>query len=113
MSIDHRVIRVHDEWDGWHNAEVALNDLHDVHWLQPPRAPRPLLHAYVSCARLAAGTIPHDCQRTRGPHRLLVCVLKKHTMPSVYTEIAGRAGFPRPTGDRRTIYQVHHPSLLI
>jgi hypothetical protein len=89
--IDRSVIRVHSEWDGWHNAEVALRDLQDVHWLQPARAPRPLLHGYISCARLAAGDLPHDCRQSGGPHRLLVCVLKKHSTPSVYAEIARRA----------------------
>lgn len=90
-SLDRMLIRVHDQWDGWHNAEVPLSDLQDVHWLQPARAPRPLLHGYVSCARIAVGEIPHNCHGSAGPHTLLVCVLKKHSTPAVYAEIARRA----------------------
>jgi hypothetical protein len=90
-SLDHVLIRVHDQWDGWHNAEIPLSDLQNVHWLQPARAPRPLLHGYVSCASIAAGEIPHNCGRSDGPHTLLVCVLKKHSTPSLYAEIARRA----------------------
>ena len=89
--IDRVLIRVHDEWDGWHNAEVPLDDLRDIRWLQPARAPRPLLHAYVSCAAIANGEIPHPCRKGDRPHRLLVCVLKKHSPPSIYAEIARRA----------------------
>jgi hypothetical protein len=78
------------EWDGWRTAEVRLADLQNIHWLQPERAPRPLVHGYVSC-RCVAGGLSHECDRTKGPHTLLVCVLKKHVVPSVYAEIARRA----------------------
>jgi len=85
------VIFVQREWDGWRTAEVRLSDLQDIHWLRPSGAPRPLAHGYISCASVTAGNIPHDCERTPGPHRLLVCVLKKHSSPSAYAEIARRA----------------------
>jgi hypothetical protein len=85
------LICVQREWDGWRTAEVRLGDLQNIHWHQPGRAPRPLLHGYISCASITAGEIPHDCERTAGPHRLLVCVLKRHSAPSVYAEIARRA----------------------
>jgi len=85
------LIRVHCEWDGWQTAEVRFSDLRDVHWFQPIRAPHPLVHAHVSCADLVRGTIPHDCGFSSVPHRLLVCVLKRHTIPTVYEELARRA----------------------
>jgi hypothetical protein len=92
---DGTLIRVQTEWNGWRSAEVRLNDLHDVHWFQPDRAPRPLVHGYISCASIVDGHIPHDCQRTSGPHRLLVCVLKRHITPGAYAELARRAGDQR------------------
>lgn len=88
---DDMLIRVQSEWDGWRNAEVRLGDLHDVHWFQPTRAPRALVHGYISCSSFATGDIPHDCDRRSAPHRLLVCILKRHTIPAVYAELAQRA----------------------
>lgn len=88
---DDMLIRVQSEWDGWRNAEVRFGDLRDVHWFQPPRAPHALVHGYISCSNIATGDIPHDCDRRSAPHRLLVCILKKHTIPPVYAELAQRA----------------------
>ena len=88
---DRTLIRVHHHWDGWRSAEVRLSDLQNVHWLQPARAPRPLLHGYVSCANLCTGEIPHDCDVAQVPHQLLVCVLKRHTPPWVYLELIRHA----------------------
>jgi len=85
------IVRIQSEWNGWHAAEVKLDDLEAIHWLQPTGAPHPLLHAYVSCACLASGDIPHDRGRTPCPHRIRVCVLKRHVVPSVYAELAQRA----------------------
>ncbi|MCA1562671.1 MAG: hypothetical protein LC804_21195 [Acidobacteria bacterium] len=89
--MDDLLVCVQREWDGWQTAEVRLGKLQSIHWFQPHRAPRPLLHGYVSCASITTGQIPHNCERTGGPHRLLVCVLKRHNAPSVYAEIARRA----------------------
>jgi hypothetical protein len=85
------IVWVQREWDGWQTAEVRLRDLQDIHWSQPDRAPRPLLHGYVSCASIRSGALPHDCERTDGPHTLRVCILKRHSPPSVYAEIVRRA----------------------
>jgi hypothetical protein len=87
---DDALVSVHSEWCGWKTAEVRLGDLETVHWRQPTGAPRPLLHGYVSCSTIE-GRLPHDCARETAPHKLLVCVLKKSTVPSIYTEIARRA----------------------
>src|SRR5262249_10906781 len=92
-AIDDAVVSVHSEWYGWKTAEVRIGDLETLHWRQPSGAPRLLLHGYVSCARIA-GRLPHDCASATAPHKLLVCVLKKNTVPSVYAEIARRAGGP-------------------
>ena len=88
---DDMLIRVLSEWNGWRNAEVRLGDLCDVHWFQPSRAPRPLVHGYMSCSNIITGDVPHDCDRTSAPHRLLVCILKSHTIPVVYAALARRA----------------------
>lgn len=96
------VVRVHREWDGWRSAEVRLSDLEHVHWFQPRGAPHALLHAYVYCTQVVSGDIPHDCERRSGPHRLLVCVLKRHAVPTAYEELAKRADDQRSAaaGDR-------------
>lgn len=87
---DDLLIRVHPEWNGWRNAEVRLGDLREVHWFQPDRAPQAIVHGYISCSNVET-EVPHDCDRRSAPHRLLVCVLKKHAIPTVYAELARRA----------------------
>jgi hypothetical protein len=62
-----------------------------VHWYQPFGATHPLLHAFISCADIVTGDIPHACERGPGCHRLLVCILKRHTVSSVYTALGDRA----------------------
>jgi hypothetical protein len=88
-SRDDAVVRVHQEWDGWRSAEVRSSDLRDVHWFQPRRAPQRLVHGYVSCAKVAHD-LQHDCEGTPA-HRLRVCILKRHTVPTTYAELARRA----------------------
>jgi len=95
QASDAVVIRVHSEWNGWFNAEVRVGDLQDVRWVQPNRAPHPIMHAYVSCSHIVTGALPHACERASAPHRLLVCILKKHLIPTVYAELARRADEPR------------------
>ena len=88
---DGTLIPVQREWNGWRRAQVRLDDLRDVHWFQPEGAPRPLVHGNISCADIVDGDIPHDCSLTKGPHRLHVCVLKRHTIPTVHAKLARRA----------------------
>jgi hypothetical protein len=88
---DDTLICVQREWDGWRTARVRLSDLENIHWFQPSRAPALLAHGYVSCSRIVHGEIPHECERVSAPHRLPVCVLKRHSPASVYEEIARRA----------------------
>ena len=87
---DDMLIRVHGEWKGWQTAEIRFGDLVGVHWFQPNQAPHPLVHGYVSCTQFVTGEIPHHCSRT-APHRLLVCVLKSHTLPTAFGELTRRA----------------------
>jgi hypothetical protein len=89
---DDALIRVHESWDGWQNAEVKRSSIRRVHWLQPDHAPHPLLYGYVSCDDFVTGRIPHACDDRSGPHELLVCVLKRHLVPSAYAELAQSAG---------------------
>lgn len=85
------IVYVQREWNAWRTAEVRLRDLKEIHWRQPAGAPQKLVHAYVSCADIRAGDLPHACGDSWGPHRLLVCVLRRHVTPSVHAEIARRA----------------------
>ena len=94
---DETLIRVQRDWAGWRTGEVRLCDLQSVHWFQPGRAPRAMVHGYISCASIVSGDIPHDCHLTEGPHRLLVCVVKRHTLPRAYVELARRADEQRIT----------------
>ena len=98
---DDLLVRIHGEWKGWQSAEVRLGDLRDVHWHQPVTAPHQLVHAVVSCANIVTGEIPHECDRRSAPHDLLVCVLKRHALPTVYAELARRADATRrhPEGE--------------
>src|SRR5262245_44761397 len=87
MSIDvATLVPVRCAWNAWQTAEVRLGDLEGIHWYQPTGAPRPLVHAYVDCTK-TRGQIAHDHQTTPGPHRLLVCVLKRHAAPPAYSEL--------------------------
>jgi hypothetical protein len=97
------LIRVHAQWDEWRNADVRLADLRDVQWLQPARAPHALVHGYISCSSIVTGDIPHHCDRPSAPHQLLVCVLKRHTIPHIYAELARRAH------ERQTLPVDQHP----
>jgi len=92
---DEVLIRVHADWNGWLHAEVRVGDLQDVRWLQPHCGHHAIVHADISCASIVTGMLPHDCEPTSVPHRLLVCILKKHVIPSVYAELARRADAPR------------------
>jgi len=90
-------------WTDWRTAMVRVRDLGDVHWSQPSGAPRPLIHAFVYCNTLIVGEIAHECHLTPQPHCLAVCVLKRHTSPSVFGELADRAddaGFIRVLAQR-------------
>src|SRR5262249_36829408 len=81
--------------NGWQSAEVRLGDLRDVHWLQPDHAPHELVHAQVSCAAIVSGQIPHACDPGSAPHELRVCVLKKHVVPTAYSELVRSADLRR------------------
>jgi hypothetical protein len=83
-------VSVQREWDGWQSADVRVGDLEDIHWWQPPRAPRPLLHAYITLSKL--GDIAWaGVTEAAATTRLLVCVLKSHTPPDTYTALASRS----------------------
>ena len=88
---DETLIRVHADWAAWQTAEVRLDDLEGLYWFRPHGAPRSLLHGYVSCARIVRGDIPHACNPSTAPHRLAVCVLRRHALPDAYLELVRRA----------------------
>ena len=82
---------VQRDWNGWRTATVGAGALEDIHWRQPHGAPRPLIHAYLSCSTVRPGDLDHQCDRTSAPHRILVCVLKCHTPAKVFAELGDRA----------------------
>jgi hypothetical protein len=84
------LIRVHLEWNGWRSAEVRLEDFTGVHWFQPKGAPRQLLHGFISAEKILAGDLPDPGEGSLPP-RLRVCVLKRHTVSSVFQELERRA----------------------
>jgi len=84
------LVVVQRDWSGWRKAMTPMAALENVHWHQPVGAPRPLIHAYVSCRDLTSGDVPHDCV-DQAAHRLLVCVLRQHTAPSVFCALVERA----------------------
>jgi len=84
------LVVVQRDWNGWRKAMAPVSALEDVHWHQPVGAPRPLIHAYVTCSALVSGDVPHECA-DGSPHRLLVCVLRQHTAPSVFEQLTRAA----------------------
>ena len=81
------LIPVYDAWNGWHNAEVRLGAIRDLHWSLPEHAPRQLLYGVVSCTDIVSGRIPHDCVNATAPHTLVVCVLKRHVVSDAYAAL--------------------------
>jgi hypothetical protein len=91
------LVVVQRDWNGWRKAMAPLAALEGVHWHQPPGAPRPLIHAYVTCDALVSGDGPHECVDGSTPHRLLVCLLKCHIAPLVYEVLSARANTAMPS----------------
>jgi hypothetical protein len=91
---DDLLLRVHAAWNGCPSAHVRIANIRDLHWRRPAGAPRPLLHAYIACPDIVSGTIPHACDPETAPHRILVCILKRHAMAGAYEMLASRAGVP-------------------
>jgi hypothetical protein len=91
-SVDQEaLVPVQQAWNGWRIAHARLRDLEDIHWFQPPGAPRLLLHAYLSAASIVAGSLVDAGEAAQLPERLLVCVIKCHTTPATYSTLATRA----------------------
>lgn len=97
---------VQSDWKDWRNANVRVDDVRDLYWLQPIGAPRPLLHGWISCSSIVTGEVPHNCDRSSSPHRLSVCILKSHTIPAVYAELARRADGWNPRVESRAFTPV-------
>jgi hypothetical protein len=82
MGYDTMLIRVQAHWNDWNDAEIRLADLHAI------------LHGYILCSRVVTGDLPHRCDTRSAPHRIFVCVLKRHTLSPVYSELIRRANAP-------------------
>ena len=57
-----------------------------------------LIHAFIWCAGQKVGGLQHDCDPQSAPHRVLVCVLKRHTIATIYAELV-RLADQRCPGD--------------
>jgi hypothetical protein len=79
------------EWNDWRLVHTRLGNLSDVHWHQPRGASHPLIHAWLLCSDVVGGELWHCCNRLSAPHRLCVCVLKKHNISSAYAELVRQA----------------------
>jgi hypothetical protein len=101
LTPDPLQIRVTSDWNGWHGAEVRLRDIHGLHWRQPDGAPKPLLHGYVACTDVLNGDMPHQCELRSAPHPLLVCIIRRHTVPALYAELVRRIDDPQPESHDR------------
>jgi hypothetical protein len=86
------VVRVHESWSGWRSAGVRVADLQDVHWARPRGAPHAMIHGWAWCTHVQGGDLSHDCDPASMPHRIQVCVLKHHAIPTTYAALADRAG---------------------
>ena len=110
---DDAVVSVNVVWNDWRCAIVRLADLRDVHWHQPKGAPHRLLHAYLSCASVVHGDLPHGCDGASVPHQVRVVVLKKHNLPAAYAELLQRADGSRRASDLPSSVPLQRPSLPV
>jgi hypothetical protein len=79
---DEIIVTVRRQWNDWREARYRLRDIEGLHWTDVSggvnaRAPRALIHGYVWCNGMIDGELAHSCQHGEGPHRVLVCVVKK------------------------------------
>src|SRR3954468_10602170 len=98
MSSEDAIVAVQTEWNGWRTAMVHVSDLQDIHWAQPPGAPRPLLHATESCDRVASGEILRLCKQMPLSRLLRVCLLRCHLPTSVFERLAALVDAATRTG---------------
>jgi len=95
------------DWNDWRSANARLSDLRDIHWHQPQRAPQPMIHAYLSCANIVSGDLPHQCDRSSTPHLIRVCVLRSHNVASAYAELVRRAGQATTSSGQHSVRRVN------
>jgi hypothetical protein len=50
-----------------------------------------MIYAYLSCADIISGNLPHRCDPVSAPHCIRVCVLRRHNVASAYAELVRRA----------------------
>jgi hypothetical protein len=89
------VVRAHWNQANWLKVlAIPLDALSGFHWTRysegnPTVAPRPLLHAYVSCHVIPRGEdFAHECESGgRRPHRVKVCILPRDN-PRIFDALA-------------------------
>jgi len=106
-SYDDFEIAVTADWNDWRSANARLGDLHDLHWHQPQRAPQPMIHAYLSCANIVSGDLPHHCDPSSAPHRIRVCVLRSHNIAPAYAELVRRADHAKNSSCQHSVRRMN------
>jgi hypothetical protein len=96
---DKGIVWVRRQWNDYRDAAYRIEDVSGWRWsyvsggVNAP-APRPFVHAYVSCDGMIEGELAHSCAHRRGPHCIKVCVTKKMNK-KIWSEIERLAG-PAP-----------------
>ena len=98
-------LNIRRQWNSWRVGEVPLEAFDDPHWRSTSggvgaRSPRPFIHGYISCDSLTGGEIDHSCRHGAGPHRILVCVVKKDNEASIFATVRKMADM-NPRSERR------------
>jgi hypothetical protein len=86
------LVSVRRQWNDYRTATVRLDHLRHFHWREESggvraRSPRPFLHARMWCDAIVAGELAHSCAHGEGPHEILVCIVKKDNLKSVFSQL--------------------------
>lgn len=87
-----KTVTVRRQWNDWRLATVNMDSLSGVHWDTysggvNAKAPRPFLHAYMSCDAVLEGEIAHSCMHGEGPHMIKVCIVKKDNGKDIFERL--------------------------
>jgi len=82
-QVDKALVMVRPDRDPSRSFLVRVADLQDVHWVEPPRGPRRLLHAYLRPSGNASPGSRYE--------RVKVCVVEWHTPRFAFAELSRRA----------------------
>jgi hypothetical protein len=99
---DEEFVTVRNQWNDWRTAMVRVVDLEDIRWAHPAGAPRPLIHATLSCLSLVGSGQFHTCDGGTA-HQLTVCILRRNTAFCIFEDLVARAAAPMAVMTRSII----------